>query len=183
MSKIGKQPIMIPRDIATAIEDARVVFKGATGEIRIPVLKGIQVVINGNTIICSPEKDDKQTRSNWGTQRSLLANAVDGLTKGFEKTLLLEGVGYRITKEGNNLSMTLGFSHPVRFSPPEGIICEVEKNTVLKIKGFNKELVGETAARIRALKKPEPYKGTGFRYATETIRRKAGKKATATTVK
>ncbi len=119
----------------------------------------------------------KQTKSNWGTLRSLVANAVTGVAEGFSKKLIIEGVGYRVVKEGNNLNMSLGFSHPVKFEAPIGIIFEVEKNSILTVKGFDKNLVGQTAAKIRAFKKPEPYKGKGFHYEGEVIRRKAGKKA------
>ncbi|MEK7478974.1 MAG: 50S ribosomal protein L6, partial [Patescibacteria group bacterium] len=115
-------------------------------------------------------------RSNWGTLRSLLENAVEGVTKGFQKTLILEGVGFRISKQPEGLQLLLGLSHPVLIQKKEGIEFEVEKN-ILRVKGIHKELVGETAAKIRALKKPEPYKGKGFRYENEVIRRKAGKKA------
>ena len=119
----------------------------------------------------------KQSRSNWGTIRALAANAIAGLTKGFQKTLILEGVGFRINKEGDNLNLSLGFSHPIQYKARPGIIFEVEKNTILKVKGIDKELVGQVTAEIRSLKKPEPYKGKGFRYENEVIRRKAGKKA------
>jgi large subunit ribosomal protein L6 len=128
-------------------------------------------------VVLTTATETKQVRSNWGTLRSLIQNAIDGLVKGYEKTLLLEGVGYKMAKEGNNLSLNLGFSHPVKFAAPEHIVFEVEKNTTLKIKGFDKALVGQVAAEIRGLKKPEPYKGKGFRYSDEIIKRKAGKKA------
>lgn len=181
MSKIGKQPIKIPDGITVEITGSEVIIKSVKSELKTPLLKGIKPILEDGYLRLDLTGEGKQARSNWGTMRSLLANAVYGLTKGFEKTLLLEGVGYRVTKEGNDLLMNLGFSHPVRYKAPEHITFEVEKNSVLRIKGFDKTLVGQVAAEIRSFKKPEPYKGKGFRYADEIIRRKAGKKAAATT--
>ena len=151
-------------------------MRGPKGEIRVPVLLGVEISVEGKEIHCGIQGARKQIRSNWGTLRSLLENAVEGVTKGFQKTLILEGVGFRISKQPEGLQLLLGLSHPVLIQKKEGIEFEVEKN-ILRVKGIHKELVGETAAKIRALKKPEPYKGKGFRYENEVIRRKAGKKA------
>lgn len=180
MSKIGKQPVKITGGIKAEIHENKIILKKDSKEMAIPVFKGVKAVLEGNELKFSSEGRSKQFRSNWGTLRSLTNNAVIGLTEGFEKTLILEGVGYRITREGNDLALNLGFSHPVKFKAPEGISFEVEKNSILKIKGTDKFLVGQVAAEIRSLKKPEPYKGKGFRYSGEVVRRKAGKKAVAT---
>lgn len=177
MSKIGKQPIEIPKDVTVNLSDSIFAIKGPLGEIKLPTLKGVKTSIDDNSITLSLTEDKKQARSNWGTLRSLVSNAIVGVTKGFEKTLILEGVGYKISKEGEDLNMAVGFSHPVQFKAKEGISLEVEKNSILKIKGIDKALVGQVAAEIRSVKKPEPYKGKGFRYEDEVIRRKAGKKA------
>ena len=179
MSKIGKQNIKIPTGITVTIEEGKIYLKGQSGELTVTVLKGVKPAIENDVLIFSLSGDNKQARSNWGTLRSLVANAISGLAKGFEKILILEGIGYRITKEGNDLSLNLGFSHPVKYKAPAGIIFEVPDTTTLKIKGIDKALVGQVAAEIRNLKKPEPYKGKGFRYADEIIRRKAGKKVAA----
>ena len=177
MSKIGKQPIKLPAAVKVAVEADRVLIKGPGGEMNIPVLAGLKPHLTQESLRFELIADDQQARSNFGTMRSLVANAVLGLTQGFEKVLVVEGVGYRIAKDGSALVLNLGFSHPVRYKTPPGINFELEGNTILKVKGFDKTLVGQVAAEIRALKKPEPYKGKGFRYLNEVIRRKAGKKA------
>lgn len=180
MSKIGKQPISVPEKVTVALDEKEriVLVQGPLGTLRVPTPAGVNVAITPeNGVVFSVTEETKQAKSNWGTVRALVANAVRGVTEGFQKTLLLEGIGYRITKDGDNLTMSLGFSHLVTFKAPEGIVFEVEKNTILRVKGIAKAQVGQTAAEIRALRKPEPYKGKGFRYDDEVIRRKAGKKA------
>lgn len=183
MSKVGKQPITIPENVTVSVhaDDHNVVVKGPKGELTIPILTGVTVSLEGKTLTASIQSKVKQVKSNWGTERALIQNAVIGVTDGFEKTLILEGVGYRIMKEGENLTLNLGFSHPVKFEAPAGIAFEIEKNSILKIKGIDKGLVGKVAAEIRQMKKPEPYKGKGFHYEGEVVRRKAGKKAATTT--
>jgi large subunit ribosomal protein L6 len=182
MSKIGKKPIQIPSGITIQVADQSVVdIKNAKGLLSIPVLYGVKPVLQESTLSFKLLSNTKQARSNWGTMRSLVQNAIDGLMKEYEKTLILEGVGYRVTKEGNDLVLNLGFSHPVRYAAVPGIIFEVEKNSILKIRGADKMIVGKVSAEIRALKKPEPYKGKGFHYSNEVIRRKAGKKSGTTT--
>ncbi|MCL4392264.1 50S ribosomal protein L6 [Patescibacteria group bacterium] len=180
MSKIGKQPITIPEGVTVTVADNHVSVKGPKGELTIPILTGITVSMEDKALTTKAESRIKQVKSNWGTERALLQNAVTGVLKGFEKTLILEGVGYRVMKEGENLNLSLGFSHPVKFPAPKGISFEVEKNSILKIRGVDKNLVGKTAADIRQMKKPEPYKGKGFHYEGEVVRRKAGKKAATT---
>ncbi|MFH1192901.1 MAG: 50S ribosomal protein L6 [Candidatus Jorgensenbacteria bacterium] len=182
MSKIGKQPIPVPSGVTVTVDAAAVTVKSEKNEkdhMTIPLLPGVAVTVENGVLQCALTGSGKQARSNWGTLRALIANAVTGLTKGFEKVLILEGVGYRVTKEGENLSMTIGFSHPVKYEAPPDIAFEVEKNSILKIKGIDLALVGQVAAEIRALKKPEPYKGKGFHYRDEILKRKVGKKAGA----
>ncbi len=181
MSKIGKQPIKIPKSVTVSIDDDGVLVKGPKGEIRVPLLNGVKVVMEEDVLNISITSKTKQTKSNWGTERALIQNAVTGTESEFEKKLILEGVGYRVVKEGENLSLNLGFSHPVKYIAPKGITFDVEKNSILKIKGIDKGLVGKVAADIRHMKEPEPYKGKGFRYENEVIRRKAGKKAAGST--
>lgn len=177
MSKIGKKIIEVPKEITIQISDADIVVKSAKGSLSIPILYGVKPKLEGTELSFEVLNNTKQARSNWGTLRSLVNNAVQGLVKDYEKTLILEGVGYRVTKEGDNLTLNLGFSHPVRYAAVPGVVFEVEKNSILKIRGADKMIVGKVAAEIRALKKPEPYKGKGFHYSDEVIRRKAGKKS------
>jgi len=177
MSKIGKQLIKIPEGMTVIINENEIIFKNDRGEIKLPVLSGVKPSLEDNFLKFQLISNSKQSRSNWGTFASLSKNAVEGLTKGFQKTLILEGIGYRAAKEGNDLILNVGFSHPVRYQIPSGIVIEVEKNNIVHIKGVDKVLVGQVAAEIRSIKKPEPYKSTGIRYANEVVRRKAGKKA------
>lgn len=180
MSKIGKRILTLPAGVTITEEGKELVLKGPKGETKVPVLHGIKPVIEGNSIRFELDEHSKQGRSNWGTLSSLVSNAFEGLAKGYSKKLIIEGVGYRITKEGNDLVMNLGFSHPVKYKAPEGIAFEVEKNNQLTVSGIDKARVGQVAAEIRSLRKPEPYKGKGFRYEGEVIRRKAGKKSGTT---
>lgn len=175
MSKIGKKPIIITEGISAEIKDENLEIKGKGGVLKVRVLKYVKPEIKDGSLSFSIENDSKQTMANWGTMRSLAYNAVIGVSQGFEKILEIEGVGYRAAMEGNDLVLSVGFSHPVKFKPPEGIKISVEKNTI-KVNGIDKALVGKTAAEIRAVKKPEPYKGKGIRYKGEVIRRKSGKK-------
>lgn len=179
MSKIGKQPIIIPEGVTVTVADGVVAIKGKKETLTVPMMSGTEVKVEGNTLTVALTGTGKQSRSNWGTLRALIANAVEGQTKEFQKTLILEGVGFRVAKEGEGLTMNLGFSHPVKYPARPGITFEVEKNGSLIVKGIDKALVGQVAAEIRELKKPEPYKGKGFRYSDEVIARKAGKKAAA----
>lgn len=181
MSKIGKQPIKIPAGMEVKFNEKEMIIKNQKGELMIPLLSGVEAVLENGELKFTLKGNSKQARSNWGTERALAQNAVMGLTKEFEKTLVLEGVGYRATKDGEGLNLNLGFSHPIKYAAPKGIVFEVDKNSVLKIKGVDKALVGQVAAEIRSMKKPEPYKGKGFHYSNEVVRRKAGKKAATTT--
>ncbi len=170
----------MPDDVTVTVNDGVVTVKGGKNELKVPVLRGVIVSLNGKTVTISLGAKTKQARSSWGTMRALIQNAVTGVVKEFEKTLILEGVGYRVQKEGDNLNLNIGFSHPIKYLAPEGIAFEVDKNSRVKIKGADKALVGRVAAEIRKIKEPEPYKGKGFHYDTEIVRRKAGKKAATT---
>lgn len=176
MSKIGKQPIEIPAGVEVKIDGSFVVAKGIKGELKRKLPEGIKVEIKENQIIVSPDSENKKTGALWGLSRALLFNLVKGAEQGFEKKLEIEGVGYRANLQGEKLILSLGFSHPVEVETPAGIKFLVEKN-VITISGADKEIVGQIAAKIRAFKKPEPYKGKGIRYQGEVVRRKAGKKA------
>ena len=175
MSKIGKKPITIPENVEVQMKDGILKFKGANGTFDLKILPYINTEIKEGVILFSPENNSKQARANWGTVRALASNAIIGVTRGFNKILEMEGIGYRANLEGGVLVLSLGFSHPVKFTPPEGVKISLEKNTI-KFFGVDKALVGEIAAKIRAFKKPEPYKGKGIRYQGEIVRRKAGKK-------
>lgn len=177
MSKIGKLPITIPQGITVTLANDIITVSNGKETLSTPMLRGVTVTIEENEVIVALSGKSVQARSNWGTLRALIANAIEGLSKGFEKTLILEGIGFRIAQEGKNLTLSLGFSHPVKYTAPDSITFEVEKNSKLKVKGNDKQVVGQVAAEIRALKKPEPYKGTGFHYSDEVVQRKAGKKA------
>lgn len=180
MSKVGKKPIEIPAGVNVEIKDSRLEIKGKEGVLTLPVLPQTKIELKDNQILVTAENNEKQARSNWGTMRALAQNAVFGVNGGFTKELEIQGIGYRVAAEGNNLVLNIGFSHPVKFMPPAGIKITVEKSFI-KIFGADKNLVGEVAAKIRALKKPEPYKGKGIRYKGEIIKIKAGKKVASAT--
>ena len=176
MSKIGKKPIVIPDGVTVEVKESVISIEGKNAELSVPILAGINVELKDGELIFSPSGKDKQTISNWGTLRALVQNAVDGASKNFTKTLIIEGVGYRASIEGTELVLSLGYSHQIKFPIPESVSIAVEKNSIV-ISGPEKELVGEVAAKIRKFRKPEPYKGKGIRYSDEVVRRKAGKKA------
>jgi len=176
MSKIGKKPIIIPEGVEAQISDEMIKIKGKNGELSLKILPQVKVELNDGKIIFSPDNKSKSSWANWGTMRALVNNAVLGVKEGFSKILEIEGVGYRASMEGKNLSLALGFTNPIKISPPDGITISVDKNTI-KISGADKFLVGQITAKIRQLKKPEPYKGKGIKYQGEIIRRKEGKKA------
>ncbi len=178
MSRIGKKPIQIPADVTVKKEASRVIVKGPKGELSWEFNPAVDIDITDGTILVRPTLLSKKMRATWGTTRARIQNMVEGVTSGFEKKLELEGIGYRASLDGQNLQLSIGFSHPVRVEAPAGIKFVVEKN-VITISGINKDLVGATAARIRSMKKPEPYKGKGIRYQGEAVQRKQGKKATA----
>ncbi len=181
MSRIGKAKIKILEGVNVELKDGFVLVKGPKGELSVPLFSGFKVNIKEDEIsVIPPSEFEKKTSAFWGTLRALINNAVIGVSQGYEKVLLIEGIGFKANLEGNNLILNLGFSHPINFPVIEGIEISVEKNKI-SIKGIDKDLVGLTAAKIRAFKKPEPYKGKGIRYIDEVVRRKVGKKAVGTT--
>jgi large subunit ribosomal protein L6 len=174
MSRIGKLPIDVPAGVTITVDSDVITVKGAKGELTVPHLSDVTVSLEGNQAVVTRKDDERIARAQHGLQRSLLNNAVEGVTKGFEKKLEVNGVGFRVSGGGRELEMALGFSHPVKYSAREGIQLTVDKMTIT-VAGIDKQLVGQTAAEIRSLKKPEPYKGKGIKYADEVILRKAGK--------
>ncbi len=177
MSRIGRQPVTVPAGVEVEISPASVTVKNQTGTLSQPILAGTKLAKDGDMVAVSRKSDTPEAIRNFGLMRTMVSNMVQGLTDGFEKKLEINGVGYRAAIAGNTINLTLGFSHPIIYDLPEGISAKVEKN-ILTISGYDKQLVGQVAANIRALKKPEPYKGKGIKYSGEVIRRKAGKAAT-----
>ena len=175
MSRIGKQEIQIPKGVEVKKDGALLTVKGPKGSLTKTFRDDIEIKIEDGKITFSPKRNDKFSRALWGTYASHIKNMVKGVNDGFEKKLILEGVGYKSEVKGDKLVLALGFSHPVVIKIPEGITATAEKNNIT-ITGIDKELVGSFTAAIRALKKPEPYKGKGMRYHDEVIRRKQGKK-------
>lgn len=176
MSRIGKQTITIPEGVTVSLEKNIIKVSGSKGELEQKIHPQIKVEVSGNEIKFETSSKDKKIRAIWGLLRNLTANMIKGVSEGFEKTLEIHGVGFKAKVEGEKLHLSLGFSHPVEIDPPKGITFAVEKNKI-KISGVDRQLVGETAAKIRLLKKPEPYKGKGIKYSDEIIKRKAGKAA------
>jgi len=179
MSRIGKKPISIPDKVTVTVDQNEVLVKGPKGELRFKARPEVKVEMSQNSISVSPTKESNLSRSLWGLTRTLIENMIDGTVKGHEKKLEIQGVGYRASLEGKDLVLMVGFSHPVKIKCPEGITFSLEKN-VLTVSGPDKALVGQTAANIRKIKKPEPYKGKGIRYVGEHVRKKVGKKAVGT---
>lgn len=177
MSRIGRQPITIPAGVTVGIEGNKVTATGPLGELQVVLSDGISITQNDNILTVTKTVENNDTAEKYGLMRTLVNNAVVGVATGFSKQLEVNGVGFRQAISGKTLTMSLGFSHPVVYELPENIEGKVEKN-VITISGADKQLVGQVAADIRQLKKPEPYKGKGIKYATEHIRRKAGKTAT-----
>lgn len=175
MSRIGKKPISLPKGVEVTRDGSKITVKGPKGALTQEFPEEITFVQEENQLLVQRPSDDKKHRALHGLSRSLLANMVEGVTNGYEKKLELVGVGYRAQLQGKKLVINIGFSHPVEVDPPEGIEFEVPAATKITVKGIDKQLVGNTAAHIRAIRKPEPYKGKGIKYENETIRRKAGK--------
>ena len=180
MSRLGKKPILIPQEVEVKLEDGVLNFKGKQGTFVLRVLPYIETELKDGQLSFDIVEENRQAKANLGTIASLARNAIEGVSKGFVKNLRLEGVGFKVSMEGKNLILNVGFSHPVKFESPEDVTISVDKNTI-KVEGVSKALVGEAAAQIRRIKKPEPYKGKGIRYEDEVVRRKAGKKAVGTT--
>ncbi|MDA2935652.1 50S ribosomal protein L6 [Patescibacteria group bacterium AH-259-L05] len=181
MSRIGKQPITIPEDVDLSINDNTIIIKGPKGELTQNFPRVVSVEKKEDQLVVRvKDPENKGQRSLWGTYARLISNMIDGVREGYEKRLELVGVGFRARVEDKILVLNIGFSNPIKFKIPQGIEVTIESNNIVIIKGIDKQLVGETAAQIRRLRKPEPYKGKGIKYSDEIIRRKAGKKATAT---
>ncbi|PRX26220.1 LSU ribosomal protein L6P [Orenia metallireducens] len=174
MSRIGHQPVAIPEKVEVTIDSNVVKVKGPNGELQQVVNPRMDIKIEDNELVVTRPTDSKVDKSMHGLTRSLIVNMIEGVTEGFKKVLELNGVGYRALKKGNNLELQVGYSHPVVIEPPKGIDFEVDKNKVI-VKGIDKQLVGQVAANIRAVRPPEPYKGKGIKYVDEVIRRKEGK--------
>jgi large subunit ribosomal protein L6 len=176
MSRIGKKAVPVPAGVTVTIEGQTVSVKGPKGQLSWTVAEEIEVKQEGAELLLTKKVESTRAQAMWGLSRTLVANMVQGVTEGFEKTLELVGVGYRAAMKGNALSMQLGFSHDVDVPPPAGVTFAVPKQTEIKISGIDKQVVGEIASQIRRLRPPEPYKGKGVRYAGEKVRRKEGKK-------
>jgi large subunit ribosomal protein L6 len=176
MSRIGKQPVAVPKDINVSLNESVIVFKKGNVQKELDTKNNVDVKIEDAQIIFTPKGEDRQNRAYWGTYRSLAQNIVVGLTQGFQKQLEINGVGYRAAVKGNILELQLGFSHPVNYEFPKGLQISVEKN-IITIKGDDKQVVGQVAAEVRGFRPPEPYKGKGVKYVEEHIIRKAGKTA------
>ncbi len=176
MSRIGKKTIVIPAGVTLAVDGQTVSVKGPKGALSWTVAEEIELRLENGEISFAPRQDTARARAMWGLSRTLVNNMVVGVTKGYEEVLELVGVGYRAALKGQSLAMQLGFSHEVDIPPPQGIVFAAPRPVEVRISGIDKQLVGETAARIRKIRPPEPYKGKGVRYAGETVRRKDGKK-------
>ena len=178
MSRIGKLPIVVPNGVTITVDPDKIIIKGQKGELTLAHQNGIDVKVADNQVVVSRQNEDDKVRAAHGLQRTLINNAILGVTEGFEKKLEVNGVGYRLNGGGQNLEMHLGFSHPIKYTAPAGIDIKVEKMNIT-VSGIDKQLVGQVAADIRAFKKPEPYKGKGILFQGEVIRRKSGKSASA----
>lgn len=175
MSRVGKVPITVPSGVTVDIKGQNVTVKGPRGELNRVIPEDMVIKLDGDTLTVARPSDSKKHRSYHGLTRSLLSNMVDGVSKGFEKTLEIVGVGYRAEKSGEKLIIRIGYSHPVEVTPYPGITLAVEGNNRIKVSGINREVVGEMAAEIRAIRPPDAYKGKGIRYAGEVVRLKPGK--------
>jgi len=175
MSRIGKRPISIPDKVTITVEGQQVTVKGPKGELSRELPPEVAVEQQDGTVLVNRRDDSRPARQRHGLCRTLVANMVEGVSQGFQRRLEIQGVGYRAQVQGRNLILNVGYSNPVTIEPPEGVQVAVEANTNVIVSGINKEIVGNTAARIRSVRPPEPYKGKGIRYAGEFVRRKVGK--------
>ncbi|KOP31603.1 50S ribosomal protein L6 [Exiguobacterium acetylicum] len=175
MSRIGKKPVVIPAGVTVTVENNTVTVKGPKGELTREFSPAMAINVEGNELTVTRPNDEKASRTIHGTTRALIANMVEGVNNGFAKTLDIQGVGYRAQKQGNKIVLNLGYSHPIEYTPEQGIEVEVPTNTQIIVRGISKERVGHVAALIRSYRQPEPYKGKGIRYSDEVVRRKEGK--------
>jgi len=176
MSRLGKQPVIIPSGVEVTLTDGVLTVKGPKGTLTLPVREDVNFAIEGTEIVLTPADESKTSGALWGTYAALTRNLITGVTEGFSKVLEIDGVGYRMETQGNKLTLSVGFSHPVILEIPEGMTVEIEKS-VATVTGIDKHAVGQFAANIRKVKPPEPYKGKGIHYKGEYIIRKQGKKA------
>ena len=176
MSRVGKNPVVLPQGVTASLNGQTIKIKGPKGELSLDVHQSVEPKIEGSNVTVMPKNEERQTRALWATMQRRIKNMVIGVNTGYEKNLEIEGVGYRCNLQGKELVLQLGFSHDIRYAIPEGITIAVEKQTAIKITGNDKEKVGQVAAEIRGYKPPEPYKGKGIHYVGEYIIRKEGKK-------
>jgi large subunit ribosomal protein L6 len=179
MSRIGRKPIPIPQGVKIQVDGSTVRAEGPKGKLAQPVPAGLAPRVADGTIVIDRSGEDRRVRALHGLARALVANMVTGVKDGFERKLEIVGIGYRAQMQGKSLQLALGYSHPVLFPLPDGVTAEIDKQTAITLRGADKALLGETAAKLRALRSPDPYKGKGIRYAGEVVRRKVGKKAGA----
>ena len=175
MSRIGKKPVTLPKGVAMEVQGQVVAVKGPRGELRREVHPEMEIALADGVFTVARPSDDKRHKALHGLTRTLIQNMVDGVSKGFAKTLEIQGVGYKAEAKPYGVNLIVGYSHPVKYEAPKGIKISVENNTTVKIEGADKETVGQVAAELRAVRPPEPYKGKGIRYVGEQVRRKAGK--------
>ena len=175
MSRIGKNPISVPSGVEVKVDGQDVAVKGPKGELSVTIAEPITVSLEDGVITVARPDEERESRSLHGLSRTLINNMIVGVTEGYSKALEIVGTGYRVLAKGSNLEFALGYSHPITVEPPEGISFSVDGQTKVAVHGIDKQLVGETAANIRKLRRPEPYKGKGVRYAGEIVRRKVGK--------
>lgn len=175
MSRIGRKPIPLPKGVTASVDGTTIVVKGPKGELSRTLHPELAVAVEENVIVVKRPTDSTKHRALHGLSRTLVANMVEGVTRGYEKTLEIQGVGYRAETKPYGLNIVVGYSHPVEFKAPPGIRLTADQPTIVKVAGSDKELVGQVAANIRAVRPPEPYKGKGIRYMGEKVRRKAGK--------
>jgi large subunit ribosomal protein L6 len=175
MSRIGRLPIDVPANVTVTIDGQNVAVKGPKGELALTVASPIEVKLEDAQVLVTRPDDERESRSLHGLTRTLIANQIIGVTEGYSKSLEVVGTGYRVAAKGSSVEFALGYSHSITVDPPAGITFEVEGNNKLHVRGIDKQAVGEVAANIRKLRKPEPYKGKGVRYSGEVVRRKAGK--------
>ena len=176
MSRVGKKPIPAPSGVTVTVKGQEVSVKGPKGTLNFRAHDDVAVDFGDGALSVKPRHETARARALWGTTRAVLANNVKGVTQGFEKTLEMTGVGYRAAMQGKNLQLSLGYSHEIVYTPPEGVTLATPKPTEIKVSGIDPQVVGQAAAEIRAFRSPEPYKGKGVRYSGEYIRRKEGKK-------
>jgi large subunit ribosomal protein L6 len=175
VSRIGKLPVTIPAGVKVVVDPGAVKLEGPKGKLQAPIPAGVQVLVEGNVVQVARDNEERKVRALHGLTRKLIANMAQGVSQGFNRVLDINGVGYRAEVKGQDIHMTLGYSHPVVFPLPQGVTAAVERQIIITLSGADRQLLGETAAKIRSLRPPEPYKGKGIKYREEFIKRKAGK--------